>query len=84
MFRALKLRQMEAISIHDAGRLGYIYDVEINESDGAVSAIIVRSGLGFLGRLFGKREYIIPWEQIAVTGRDLVLVRLNDEQLKRR
>lgn len=79
MFRALKLRQMEVVSITDARRLGYIYDVEIKESDGSVSAIIVRSNLSFWGRFFGKGEYIIPWEQIAVTGRDLVLVRIADE-----
>lgn len=79
MFRALKLRQMEVVSITDARRLGHIYDVEIKESDGSVSAIIVRSNLGFWGRFLGKGEYIIPWEQIAVTGRDLVLVRTGDE-----
>lgn len=78
MFRALKLRQMEVVSIYDARRLGYIYDVEINDSDGSVAAIIVRSKLGFWGRLFGKGEYIIPWEQIAVAGYDLVLVRIEE------
>ncbi len=79
MFRAMKLRQMEVINITDARRLGYIYDVEIKESDGSISAIIVRRAYSFWGRLFGKGEYIIPWEQIAVYGRDLVLVRIGEE-----
>lgn len=76
MFRAMKLRQMEVINITDARRLGYIYDVEIKESDGSISAIIVRRS--FWGRLLGRGEYIIPWEQIAVYGRDLVLVQLGE------
>lgn len=76
MFNALKLRQMEVVSLCDARRLGFVYDVEINERTGAVSAVIVRSRMGFLWRFFGKGEYIIPWEQIAVTGRDLMLVKL--------
>ena len=78
MFRALKLRQMEVVSLYDARRLGFIYDVEINENDGSVRAIIVRPRLGLFGRLIGKGDYIIPWENIAVTGRDLVLVKLEE------
>lgn len=78
MFKALKLRQMEVISVTDARRLGFVYDAEIDETDGSVRAIIVRSRFGFWGKIFGKGDYIIPWENIAVTGHDLMLVRTKD------
>ena len=79
MSRAMKLRQMEVVSINDARRLGFIHDVEINEGDGSISAIIVRSRGGFFWRFFGRGEYIIPWEQISVYGRDLVLVQFGED-----
>lgn len=41
MFRAMKLRQKEVINITDARRLGFVHDVEINENDGSLEAIIV-------------------------------------------
>lgn len=78
MFRAMKLRQLEVISITDARRLGYVHDVEINENDGSISAIIVPKGRGLLSRFFRRGEYIIPWENIAAAGRDLLLVRIDD------
>ncbi|MDO5399015.1 MAG: YlmC/YmxH family sporulation protein [bacterium] len=78
MFRAMKLRQLEVISVNDARRLGFVRDVDINESDGSVTALIVPKGTGLLGRLFHRGEYVIPWDCIVAAGRDLVLVRIED------
>ena len=74
MFRAMKLRQKEVINITDARRLGFVHDVEINQNDGSLEAIIVPRRRLF-GRIFGG-EYIIPWDCIEVSGKDVVLVRL--------
>lgn len=78
MFRAMKLRQLEVISVTDARRLGFVRDVEINEDDGSVTALIVPKKNGLLGWLFHRSEYIIPWSSIVAAGRDLVLVRMED------
>lgn len=78
MFRAMKLRQLEVISVTDARRLGFVRDVDINESDGSVTALIVPKGTGLLGRLLHRGEYVIPWSCIVAAGRDLVLVRMED------
>lgn len=78
MFRAMKLRQLEVISVTDARRLGFVRDVDINESNGSVTALIVPKGNGFLERLFRRGEYVIPWSSIVAAGRDLVLVRMED------
>lgn len=78
MFRAMKLRQLEVISVTDAKRLGFVRDVDINEADGSVTALIVPKGTGILGRIFHRGEYVIPWSNIVAAGRDLVLVKTDD------
>lgn len=78
MFRAMKLRQLEVISVTDARRLGFVRDVDINETDGSVTALIVPKGTGFWGKFFHRGEYVIPWESIVAAGRDLVLVKTDD------
>lgn len=77
MYRAMKLRQLEVICITDASRLGFVHDVEVNETDGSITALVVPKGHGFWSRLLHRGEYLIPWENIVVTGRDLVLVRMD-------
>lgn len=76
MFRTMKLRQKEVINIETAQRLGFISDVEINEHDGNIEAIIVPGRGWFLSRFFGGRELVIPWQNICVIGEDLVLVKI--------
>ena len=78
MFRAMKLRQLEVISVTDARRLGYVRDVDIDENSGSVTALIVPKGNGFFERLFRHGEYVIPWDNIVAAGRDLVLVRMDN------
>lgn len=78
MFRAMKLRQLEVISVTDARRLGFVRDVDIDESNGSVTALIVPKRGGLLGRLFHRSEYVIPWSNIVAAGHDLVLVRIDD------
>ena len=76
MFRGHKLRQKEVIDIKTAERIGFVRDVEINESNGSVEAIIVPRRGCFIQRLFGGGELIIPWSAIEVVGEDVVLVCL--------
>lgn len=74
MCRIYDFRQKEVINISDGRRLGYIYDVEIDEKSGKInSAIVPVSGKVF--GIFGKdNEYVIPWEKIKKIGEDIVLV----------
>lgn len=78
MFRAMKLCRMEVVNVNDARRIGFIHDVEIDENDGSIKAVIVRPKGRGIFTLFGKGEYVIPWHQILVWGRDLVLVRIDE------
>lgn len=75
MFRGYKLRQKEVINIRTAERIGFVRDVEINESSGSVDAIIVPRRGCFVKRIFGG-EMIIPWSAIEVVGDEVILVNL--------
>ena len=74
MCRIFDFRQKEVINISDGRRLGYIYDVEIDEKSGKINSAIVPVS-GKVLRIFGKdNEYVIPWEKIKKIGEDIVLV----------
>lgn len=79
MFRGIKLRQREVIDITSAEKLGFINDIEINESSGNIEAITVPKKFRFFAHIFGGGELIIPWENIEAFGREIVLVRLPPE-----
>lgn len=83
MFRGYSLRQKEVVNISTAERLGFIRDVEINENNGVVEAIIVPRRGSIFGRFFGGGDIIIPWSAIEAVGDDLVLVRLFDADFEK-
>lgn len=73
MFRTDSFKNREVINIDTAERIGIVADVEIDTESGNIKSLIVkRSGiLNMLGR-----ELIIPWNSIAVIGKDIILVRV--------
>ncbi len=75
MYRAGELRQKEVINIGDAGRLGFVSDVEVSLEAGIIEAVIVpgKSRLFSFGQ--GK-DLVIPWEKIKKIGEDIILVDL--------
>lgn len=73
MFRTDSFKNREVINIDTAERIGVVADVEIDTESGNIKSLIVkRSGiLNVLGR-----ELIIPWNSIAVIGKEIILVRV--------
>ncbi len=70
------LRDKDVINICDGKRLGFINDLEIDNCDGRICAIIVLFDSRPFG--FGKcEELIIPWEKIKCFGKDAVLVSVD-------
>ena len=67
-------REKEVIDIIDGKRLGRVCDLEFDECDGKILAIIVPSKGN---SLFHKEECIIPWRHIKKIGDDIILVNLN-------
>ena len=78
MFRGMKLCRREVINIVNAEKLGFVSDVEINERSGNIDAIIVPKRGRFLAQLWGMGELIIPWANVEVMGKDVILVRISD------
>lgn len=78
MFRSMRLRQRMVIDISTAEKLGFVNDIEINESTGNIESVIVPQKYRFFSRMFGKGEIIIPWKSIEAIGHEVILVRLSD------
>ena len=72
--RISDLQKKDIININD----GNIVDVKINESNGAVDALVVeRSGFSF--NIFSQRgELDIRFNQIEKFGEDVIIVRLEN------
>ena len=82
MFRGTKFRQKEVINIHNAERIGFVYDVEIDEKSGKIDAVIVLRRGWFFTHLFGGGELVIPWSNVEAVGKDIILVKFFEIQEK--
>lgn len=78
MFRGYNLRQRIVIDVNSAERIGIISDVEIDEGNGQISAIIIKRKMGLFSGMFGFGEIRIPWASIQAVGREFVLVKSFD------
>ena len=74
MWRLGDLRRKEVINIRDGARLGYVADVEIDEVEGRIEALVVPGQGRMLGFLGQEEDYIISWDEIETVGEDVVLV----------
>lgn len=82
MVKGYDLKQKEVINIDTAERLGYVYDVDVDLATGLIRSVIIPRVHGIF-RLFSKeQDYRIPWENIAVIGEEIILVR-NPESCKK-
>ena len=83
MNRSADIRQKEVINISDGRRLGFVHDVEINLEDGRIEAIVIPGPSGLFG-LFGRNnEFIIPWEKVRKIGEDIILVDMEEREMRK-
>ena len=81
MYRAGELRQKEVINLSNAGRLGFVSDVEVSLEGGVIEAVIVPGKARLFN--FGKgHDLVIPWDKIKQIGEDVILVDLPPEEEK--
>jgi len=66
----------EVINVCDGYRLGFVYDVAVNVTNGQVLAIIVPGRCRLLGLFRREDDYVIPWECIRKIGEDIILVEV--------
>ena len=68
------LRYKEVIDIHTGLRLGYVCDLEFDDSEGRLVSLVTPGRSKFFGLLGREDDYIIPWESIRKMGDDIILV----------
>ena len=78
------LRYKEVIDIHTGFRLGYVCDVEFDESDGRLISLITPGKLKLWGLLGREDDYVLPWHCIVRIGTDIVLVEAKGEFIRRK
>ena len=70
-----ELRKKDVVCIGDGRVLGRVQDVEFDPSCGQVRALIIPGGSCISSLWHGEKNVmIIPWQQIACIGDDVVLV----------
>jgi len=75
--RIAELRDRQVVNINDGNVLGFVGDIELDTSNGKLSALVIYGrpkAMGFLGR---EDDIIIPWEDIDVIGSETILVKCN-------
>ncbi len=82
MRRSFDLRQKKVIDVDTAEMVGYIKDVDIDFESGKINAITIPER-GFLGIIFAKKTYTVPWESIIAIGNEYIIVKKEDKSLKR-
>lgn len=72
MSRCAGLKRREVINCDTAERIGYVSDIEIDEKNGQITAIVVMRN-GVLKRALGIGEFLIPWSAVTAISDDFVL-----------
>ncbi len=75
MFNGGKLRRRTVIDVNTAECIGYVSDIEIDESAGTIRSIIVRRRIGFFASILSIGEISVPWRAITAMSDDFVLVK---------
>ena len=78
MFHVAKLRRRTVIDINTAECIGYVADIEIDEANGRITAVIVRKHYGLFASLFRIGEMSVPWHTITAMSDEFVLVKSFD------
>lgn len=79
--RVYNLKQKEVINECDCKRLGYVNDIIFDECTGCIESIIVPGIPKLCGLLGRDTEYIIPYNCICHIGQDIILVKVNEEEV---
>lgn len=82
--RLYELKQKEVINIRTCRSLGCISDLEIDCRTGCIQALIVPEP-GKLCWILGREfEFFIPWKCIVQIGADIILVDVDEEEIRKK
>lgn len=72
--RIVELKDKQVICIKDGSLIGYVYDVEIDVTNGKIVSIIIPQKSRFFGFFGREDDIVISWCDIEVIGHDTILV----------
>ena len=78
------LRYKEVIDIHTGLRLGYVCDLEFDDSEGRLVSLVTPGRSKLFGLLGREDDYVLPWGCIVRIGGDIILVEAKGEFMRRR
>ncbi len=77
-----ELRAKDVINTLDGRRLGKVMDIEFDERDGRVEALVVPGEFRVGHMLRGEKcGVVIPWQRICKIGENVILVELAPEEM---
>ena len=77
--RFCDLTEKEVINVCDCKCLGNVHDLDIDECDGRIRALIVPGPGKWFGCFCREFELFIPWCKIVRIGPDIILVDIDDQ-----
>ena len=78
------LRYKEVIDIHTGLRLGYVCDLEFDDSEGRLVSLVTPGRSKLFGLLGREDDYVLPWVCIVRIGGDIILVEAKGEFMRRK
>lgn len=76
------LKQKQVINTCNCKMLGYAYDIAFDICTGCIEAIIVPGPSKWCGLVCSDFEYIIPFKYIVQVGPDIILVKVDEKEVK--
>jgi YlmC/YmxH family sporulation protein len=72
-----ELKGKEVISSSDGSRLGFIDDIEVDTVTGTLASVVIYGRSRFFGLAEREDDFVIPYKNVALIGRDTILVNHN-------
>ena len=82
--RVADLRQKEVINNCDCKRLGYVEDIIFDCKTGRVESLVIMGPSKLCGLICAEYEYIVPYSCIQKMGEDIIIVKVNEEEVKKK
>lgn len=82
MAHSSDIRSKDVINITDGRKLGTVSDIEFNP-DGQIASLTLPSPFRLADLVRGERGgFVIPWKKVVLLGTDVILVRLDPEEIQ--
>ena len=82
--RYSELCDKEVVNVNDCRCFGIVRDIDFDPKCGEINALIVPGPPKYFGCLCHDFEFWIPWCKIVKIGPDIILVELDEKEMKKK